>query len=264
MNAPAIGAGSNEDMVITPTLGPMDPTAAAERARVSRRVAKQKEHRGLFERLARARIARKLARLSTMRGVGRFAQARAVAGAGRIAGMAGIGTQMGGMRAVASNPITLGIALAAVAAIVATRLATDTPFEGMGSELNEVLLGDMDDDARAAMNVREHLSSDPSLMSMLAQQAGVKAQLFQIANDLKEIEKHRQHGKSIMETKFPINGAFDVLILRVAEIFGRSVEKHHLRETMAEIKSEANLFMTRTMASPNTLSNDRASRVRQR
>ena len=171
-----------------------------------------------------------------------------------------------GETARASNlsPISRTVTPLPAAAIVAARILADRPFEGIGQELNETLLGDLDDDARAAMNVRSYLGQQPHVMAMLATHAGVATHLNRVKQALHEIDKDRQHGTSVLNQEFPVNGMLDMLILRLWESIGKGAAKHHLAEKLDETTKAYATYATKIMANPNVLSNDRANRMRSR
>lgn len=248
-----------DDMVLVPSLGEIDPTSAGERARVQRRTAKQHDRGGLWERMKRAKAARKLARLGTLKGA-----RQAGVGFVRAGRFVSMGGTVGAAAKAATSPMVLGVAAVAAAAIVAARILADRPFEGIGQELNETLLGDLDDDARAAMNVRSYLGQQPHVMAMLATHAGVATHLNRVKQTLHEIEKDRQHGTSVLNQEFPVNGMLDMLILRLWESIGKGAAKHHLAEKLDETTKAYATYATKIMANPNVLSNDRANRMRAR
>ena len=248
-------AHHGDDMLIVPSLDPLDPTSAAARARVQRRTSKQREAGGLWQRLRRAQVARKLSRLATVRGATRAGMG--FTGASRIASTA---STAGSAVRAAANPLVLGVATVAVAAIVAARVFADRPFEGIGQELNETLLGDLDDDARAAMSVRGDLERDPVLMRALAEKGSFATQMKQVFADRQAIEKSRQRGESFLAQEFPVNGMLDMIALRIWEAIRKAVGKHHLGERFERAQEAFQVYQTRTMRDPNVLSRDRKNR----
>lgn len=244
-----------DDMLIVPSLDPLDPTSAAARARVQRRTARQHSPGGLWQRLRRATVARKLSRLTTMRGA--MQTGMSLTGTSRAASMA---ATAGSAARAATHPLVLGVGVAAVAAIVAARVFADRPFEGIGQELNETLLGDLDDDARAAMSVRGDLERNPVLMRSLAEKGSFATQMQQVFAERQQIEKARQRGESFLAQEFPVNGMLDMIALRIWEAVRKAVGKHHLGERFERAQEAFQVYQTRTMSDPNVLSRDRKNR----
>lgn len=234
-------------MVLTPTLLEPDPTSAPIRSRTARKLDAQKRKGGLWHRIVRLRAARKLSRLATVRGAG-STMARAV-GMGRAFGAPAMVSRAA---KAAANPVVLGIAALAMTAVVVGRLASGKPFEGMGSELNNLLLGDMDDAARAKMSVRSQFESDPDLMRFIESQGGVTSQIRKVMADLSDIETKRQKGKSMIEQAFPVNGMLDFLILRIKEALTGSWSKHAVPQAIEDFSAKLDTHLVElSMAMPD-------------
>ena len=144
-----------------------------------------------------------------MRGAGTAVR---VAAGGRAAAMAG--------RAAVANPVGLVITGLIAAGIVALRLGSGKTFEQMGDEMNNMLLGDLDEAARAKMTVRNRFQGDAILTRIRSQSGKQNVQMNRIAEDLFRVEKQYEDGKALIQRELPVNGTFDMLILRAQEAFG--------------------------------------------
>jgi hypothetical protein len=209
-------------MVFQVDLGPRQKPSARTRAREDRELARQQRRGGMLDRLRRAhRINRRRKAMQRIRAerrrgavsrMGRRGMGTAIRSAG-----AGIARRVGG--ALVKNPIGAIVALLVVGGVVALRLGTGKSFEQMGSELNHMFLGDMDDDARARMTVRHRFQGDQMLTRIRSQSGATNAQMNRIADDLFNYERQLERGKSLIEREFGVNGTWDMLILRFAEGF---------------------------------------------
>ena len=208
---------AGDDMVIRPSIGDdVDVSTPHGRESVSRGLASLVGHRGgAVERAVRARIAAQLRKLATVRGAARTA-AR-LAGAGRAVSVAGrVAT---GARAAAANPLVLLLGALAVGTLAAGRYFTGRPFEGIGADLNELLLGDVDDDARATRTVRDRLAGDPSIARFVGERGAIGSQIRRVAADLKAVELERERGLSAIGREFPVDGMLDMLLVRAVDAF---------------------------------------------
>ena len=214
-----------DDMVFRPTLGPDAQPTAKTRAREERQHDLQHRKGGALRRLRLARQMRRRQRRiqqgksqSKIRGarmVGRSGLARAASGlAGTVRG--------GAARAVLLNPITAAIAGLVAGGIVLFRLGSGKTFEQMGDELNNIMIGDLDEAGRARMTVRHRFQGD-ALMTRIRSQSGKQnMQMNRIAEDLFRVEKQYEDGKALIEREFGVNGTWDMLILRAYEAFGKA------------------------------------------
>lgn len=228
---------NRDDMVMSPSIGRQREPTAATRARDQRRMERTRRG-GTMQQLARTRAARSLARKrrAARAGARRVAAARAgrrglIRGAakgtfmtrGMRKGAALIGKtgrQVVGGPAIGALGATV-IALV-VAGMVTLRLATGQPFEGMGEQLNKMFLGDMDEEARAKIAVRNQLQGDPALARIVGQQGQVNSQIASIAQDLHKLRKREELGATLFRQEFPTNNIMDMLILRAASVFKRA------------------------------------------
>lgn len=208
---------NRDDMVIRVRLE--DQRAAAPvRAREERRLATLKNRRGKLRRLAQARAAQKLAKRRTAARIGarRVAVARGgTSMVGRAAGMAA----RGGMVAARATPVGLIITAVVVAVAVTARLASGRSFENMGQQLNNMFLGDMDEEARAAMQTRQRLGSDPDIARIIGQEGRVNSQVAAVFTDLEKLRKRELDGATLIRSAegMQVNGLLDMLILRARD-----------------------------------------------
>lgn len=206
-------ASSRDDMVFTPRLGPEHKATAQTRAREERRLAGASKRKGgvltgvarlvAARRLNRARRALKARRRARMRKAGPLRGAMGVAGRGAT-------------RAAVFNPIGLLVTALVVGVAAATRLATGQPFEVLGQKLNNMLLGDMDEQARAEMETRNLLSSHRELTRISGQEGGVNAQMQAIFKGLSELRKKELDGMANInsEAQFGSNSVFEMMLIR--------------------------------------------------
>ena len=205
-----------DDMILRPTLEEVHGTDAATRGRVSRRIQEQESGRGLFSRLARRRAAERLAR----RRVGQ-AGVRNLAGR-RTAGMALRSTAGRALAAAGKtgrfllNPGTAIGMVALFAAGYAASRATGTTFSELGQFLNNTLLGDIDDEARARTMSAERVISDPNIAAHIGRRGQVDAEFKQAVQLMYEAERPEQIGASKLTTEFPAIDDFE-LYLRAIE-----------------------------------------------
>lgn len=237
-----------DDMIFRPTLGPQQQPAARARAKDDRRLARANGKGGVLRRLRlmramrrrRARIAnaarsRKATRVSRIGRAGMTRGAQGLArGAARMAGRAALG-----------NPIGVIIAGLIAGGIVALRLGSGKTFEQMGDEMNAMLLGDMDEAARAKMTVRHRFQGDELLARIRGQSGKQNAQMNRIAEDLFRVEKQYEDGKALIQREFPVNNTFDMLILRAQEAFQKAWAAVGGDNTMEQLVDKASQHQLR-------------------
>ena len=224
---------NRDDIIIRPRLGDVN-SSAVTRAREERRIAgRGRGKRGLVARLLRRKAAAKFAR----RQAGKFGRRSATVRAGSAA-LRG-GSKAGGARALA-NPAGAIVAALVVAGVVAVRIGTGTSFEGMGAKLNKMLLGDMDEQARATMDVRKRLSGDSHLARITAQEGGVNSQILSIAEDMRDIRKRELDGSStfLENEEFQANTTLDILILRAKDAFTTAFWGAGGRDAIEDLKTQ--------------------------
>jgi hypothetical protein len=233
-----------DEMVIRPTMGPDQQASARVEARDQRRLDHARGRDGLLRRLRALRLRRlRQKRLRTMRAEQRRTD---VAKGGRAAlrgGVRAVGgaASRGLTRAAGSalrNPYVLAAAAIAAVVVVGIRLGTGKSFEQMGSELNAMLLGNADDEARARMTVRHRFQSDEILTRIRSQSGQTNAQMNRIAQDLFRVEKQYEEGKSLIEREFGVNGTWDMLLLRGRDKFVEVIKSTGAQTTMNELISK--------------------------
>jgi len=204
-----------DDMVFTPDIGPQRKPAAPVRAREERKLAGAKKRKGVLSKLRAARALKKRrVRKRRARSGGRMIRAARGGGAALARGAAGAGG-----RAALGNPIGLIVAGLIVAGVVTLRLVSGKPLEGTGAMLNRMILGDMDDEARAKMAVRQRFQGDSDLTRIVGQEKRTNVQMTSIANDMFKLETQQQKGASLLREEFPTNNVLDMLILRARDKF---------------------------------------------
>jgi hypothetical protein len=120
---------------------------------------------------------------------------------------------------ISATPVGAIVAAVLAAGVVALRVASGKPLEGMGAEVNRMLLGDADEKSRAWNLTRQGLQSDPNLSRIVAQEGGVNAQVEAIAKGMAEFHEREQKGISLLTEEFPVNNMLDMLIVRAASAF---------------------------------------------
>ena len=165
-----------------------------------------KRRKGLFHQMARAHAARKVVRLRRAKAGGRTLQAaRGGSLLGRAAGAARSATPVGAL-----------IAAGVVAAAVATRLATGRSFENLGEQVNQILLGDMDDEARASAAASRHITGDRDLARIIGIEGRVNSQIARLHKDMKALHLRDEVGATAIRQNEGMshNGMLDMLIVR--------------------------------------------------
>src|SRR6056300_1650780 len=212
-------------MIFRPTLGPQQQPTARARARDDRRLDRANRKGGVLRRLRLLRQMRR--RQIRLRSAASGQRATQIARLGRAglargaSGLAGKAVQKGGQM-LARHPAGV-IALALIAGgIVALRLGSGKTFEQMGDDMNNMILGDMDEAARAKMSVRHRFQADPLMTRIRSQSGKQNMQMNRIAEDLFRVEKQYEDGKALIEREIGVNGTWDMLILRAYEAFGKA------------------------------------------
>lgn len=183
---------SRDDMVLRPRL--QGVTGAKPKA----------EQRAAVDRSLRARS-----------GLGRFIANRAKAYAARtLSGAAqesGLARGIGGKAGIAAGAVI-------VAALVAARLISGKPFEGMGLELQTMLLGDQPQEAIAKRRTREALQANEGIMQ-IAYRYGFTDQILKVQDNLYKMNLTEETNKHKIRTMIPVDGTLDLLILRLRNMF---------------------------------------------
>lgn len=204
---------SRDDMVIRPLLDERQ-AAAMTRAREDRRFAGGRRKGGILNVAMRALRARKLKRLRR-----RFESEAKVVGAARRGAHAS--QYLAPKGKVPLSPLGLILTAGVVGVAVAARQISGRSFENLGNQLNRMLLGDMDDKARAAISVRNHFSSDRHLAWIAGKEGEVTSQMRSIQKDLLDFAERYEKGKSLfLEAKeYEVPTTIDMLINRIRKLF---------------------------------------------
>lgn len=214
---------SQDDIVFIPDLtGLRAPTDAVERMREERRMATAGKRGGWINRIKRLREARDIRR---MRKRSRSRQVMRAGASRRIGGFALRKGASFAARRAAGTPIGFMVAAAVTAAIVKIRIETGTPLEGLGEELNEIFLGQYDDDARAATKTRARFQTDDALAFIAGGKGGPTKQQLRLYSELKGIAKKEEVGASALRRAFPENNVFDILVEKFAKEFGNEAKQ---------------------------------------
>lgn len=112
----------------------------------------------------------------------------------RLRGAGGAGVRGGGLGRFAARggPVLI---VAAIIAAITLRLASGKTFKNLGQLLNDKVLGDMDDNARAVMKAKMKLFT-PTILRGIAQEGGV-SHLVPIIDDLKARSLRTDKGRAI-------------------------------------------------------------------
>jgi hypothetical protein len=202
-------ASSRDDMVLRPRL--QGVTGAKPKA----------EQRAAVERSLRARG-----------GLRRFIANRAKAYAARtLSGAAqesGLARGIGGKAGIAAGAVI-------VAALVAARLISGKPFEGMGLELQTMLLGDQPQEAIAKRKTREQFQQNEAAMQ-IAGRYGITDQMRQAGEKLYHLNLAEEVGKNKIDRMFPQDGTLDLIILRLRNLFTGAWESKGIPAKIAQVR----------------------------
>jgi len=113
-------------------------------------------------------------------------------------------------------------AASSLAALTLFRLASGRSFSSTAARLNEVLLGELDEDARAKVRVRSALQDNEILMRALGQTPEMMGDLVQVGDRMYEQARRRERGRSLieMDDRFQSNDSLlDLLIIRAKNYF---------------------------------------------
>lgn len=211
-----------DDMVMRPSIGPQKLPSTRTRAQIDREIDRSKKSgRGLYRLARRAYQVQKTRRMAERAAKAR--RARVIAARTGRAGRAvraGAATaraaRLGGRAAL--NPVGALIAAIAVAGIVTGRLVSGRSFDNMGAEANRILLGDFDDEARAAMQARGEMMADSNILAF-AGKRGITEGMREMFEMRKKLALDEIKGRSLFseDPTFQVNGTLDMLILRAQE-----------------------------------------------
>jgi hypothetical protein len=191
---------SRNDMVLRPRLrtamaAPREE--AAERKQIERHATNQ---RGILQRLMRAR-ATKAAASYAMRAGSQVATSTLGSWASR--------------GSAALPVVAVGVVVASLVAL--GRIVSGKSFEKMGQEMNQLILGDTDEEARASMAARSTITNNTAVMMMRHQNPQISGSLESIYHDLRRKALAGEVGKSEIERNIEVQGIADILIARLAQ-----------------------------------------------
>jgi hypothetical protein len=132
-----------------------------------------------------------------------------------IAGTALRAAGMNGLRIAASSS---AVGVVVIGALVAARLISGKPFEGMGLELQTMLLGDQPQEAIAKRRTREALQANEGIMQ-IAYRYGFTDQILKVQDNLYKMNLTEETNKHKIRRMIPLDGTFDMLILRLRNLF---------------------------------------------
>jgi hypothetical protein len=119
-------------------------------------------------------------------------------------------------------------AAVAVGAVVATRLATGRSFENMGQQVNNLLLGDVDDEGRAAVQSRQYLEGRHDLLYAIGKAGKADASVKRLFDTLQRSNMQEERGRSIImsDKRFQVNTKADLTILAMRDHLVRGWTSH--------------------------------------
>lgn len=179
--------------------------------------------------------------LRTRSSLGRLIANQAKVHAARYAArtLAGAAQRSGIGRAVAGRATATAGAVV-VAALVAARLISGKSFEGMGKEVETMILGDNPQEVFARRRTRQTLQQNEAAMQ-IAGRYGITDQMRQVGEKLYKLNLAEESGRRQIDREFPQNGTLDLLILRLRNMFtgawessGIPAKIEQVRETLEE------------------------------
>ena len=192
-----------DDMVIRLRLGPRQRPTARARSRSDRALAIGSRGGGVLRRMVQLRLARAAAR----------AAETAIAGPMRLGAIRAAGGRL------AFAPVGAVVAGLIIGAVAALRLASGQPFEGMGEQVNRMLLGDLDEDARAKLRTRQQLGADAQLLENVGRKDRIDSQIRTVAAELYRQNLREEIGAKKWREVYALNNTLDLLILRARDVF---------------------------------------------
>lgn len=197
---------SRDDMVLVPTIEEVGVAAARVQAREDRILERMAGRKGAIRRLAKIHALRRARRKIQL-----IRAARTARGASGTLGAARNARFL-------ANPVGLIVGALIVVGGVAGRLAAGRSFENIGANINNAILGALDEEARATIDTRSRFSSDPHL-ARIAGIEGVTPQMRSIFADLKRIREDELKGDAVFNEShdFDVQSRLDLLILKITE-----------------------------------------------
>jgi hypothetical protein len=139
---------------------------------------------------------------------------------------------MSGLRIAASSS---AVGVVVIGALVAARLISGKPFEGMGLEVEAMLLGEQPQEAIAKRKTREQFQQNEAAMQ-IAGRYGITDQMRQVGEKLYHLNLAEEVGKNKIDRMFPQNGIFDLIILRMRNLFVGAWESRGIPAKIAQVR----------------------------
>lgn len=195
---------SRDDMVFSPTAEALGTVGGARsQIRQQRRIDRiMRKRHGRLARMARVRAATKRRRIV------RAARSRVGSSLAR----------RGASRILMTPPGWVIAALVVLGAVV-LRLATGRSYENIGQKINDVILGDLDDEARALIAARGEVIQDGGLMEQIAREDKIGSHARRLlAYHTRRARIEQKAWAAIMRDKdMQVNGILDMIVIRLAD-----------------------------------------------
>lgn len=211
-----IGDGDGRD--------PVGSGAKRDRARKGQR-RRESGVTGLVKRLRRMQTTRTMMKMAA----GQIRNVRVAA-----MGQAALASSTAGGLSRAAGGGVIGAAAAAVAmmSVAAVRGLSGRSFEGMGLEVEKVLLGDDPDEAMAAIEARELISSSGHAMRILGAK-GESVEVKEIHDMQRRLSLSRLRGAREIRRQIDVDSTMDLLALRLWEAMKAAVAPEETKLTRA-------------------------------
>lgn len=202
-----------DDIQFIPDLGPRrQATALGRKAEAQQLQMLEQKKAGLVKQLAkRAAIRKGIIKMRKHRKLAR--KARLARGMARMAGKAAVSV-------AARTPwgrIAIGVAIVVgVTVAVGVKLHTGKTLGQLGEEINRTMLGDADDEARAASTTRRQIMDNP-YVQMETAVSGNSGYALQMYDRLYVDNLNREKGRSLIEEEIGVPNKADMLIDRMAD-----------------------------------------------
>lgn len=238
-----------DDMILRPTIQETYGNDAAGRSRVDRRVDEHSRGRGLFSRLARRRAAQHLARNRVTRSAVRNTGLRKSIGGALASTATRSMAAAGRFGRFMLNPTTAAGMLGSFAALYAAKEITGKPMSQLMQIMNNYVLGNVDDEARARVGIGQRLSADQNLVQHIGRRGQIDDEIRQAANLMYESERSIEIGQSIIGTDFPALDSFDVLIRIFEREFSEGFASNNGKQHLATLLLAHHIIRNKGIAS---------------
>jgi len=128
-------------------------------------------------------------------------------------------TMKAGKIATMFNPWSLALGTLAMAGVAATRLASGKPLEGTAADLNKIMLGDMDEEARAHRQTRNMMAGDQAIAHIYVEHG--KGEIEELYEHHYDLNLRREKSRTKFNEAFPVDSTLDMLIIRARDVFLR-------------------------------------------